>query len=574
MRCSRVHSSYALAVLGLLLFCGLIWPHSSRSEGATPAVAEPGFRVSPPDSESAEVQRRAVISPRDAVGYSDLLAELGSLPDGAGLAVGQVEAGGSAYLPDLTVPAFAGKTIVDGTGFNLGSYSHATGVGQRQYGSEISLSPGVSDITVYQADDYLFSVIGFGSGLPPLAQPFAVMNHSYVGSGAGAVIAQELNRRMDVIVEQENAVVVVATNNGASSPLPEFFAQTYNTITVGRSDGDHAAGLTTLNESGRIKPDIVAPEGTVSNSAPMVAAAASVLLERGQATGNPNSTQNEVVKAVLLAGATKDEFTGWSNSDLQPLDLVYGAGELNIYNSYFILEGGEFPNSSTGGAPPLADGRGWDYEPEIVPLQDRDYRLEIGVPSEVSIALTWNAQISDAGGALDYDTLELPTLELYLQDASESFPGVPLAVSTSTVDNVQHIHARDVSAGTYTMTVRSIDGTTDYGLAWRVDGAAPVSAPGSGARTGLRLHEAQPNPFNPSTVIRFDVAVAGPVELAVFDVAGRRVRTLVHDSREAGSYRVSWNGRDEAGRPVASGVYLYELRAGSEKQTRRMTLVK
>lgn len=574
MRSSRLHPRHLAVGLGALVLCILLWPGARTFASGGPTVDESQFRITPPDPEHVVELGRQVVSPRDAVGYSDLLAELGALPDGASLRVTQIEAGGFAYLPDLAVAAFAGKTFVDGSGFNSGAYSHATGVGLRQYGSEISLSPGVADITVYQAEDYLFNVLGYGSGAPPLAQPYAVMNHSYIVTGVGAADAEALSRRMDVVAEQENAVVVVGTNNGASNPLPPLFAQTYNTITVGRSDGDHASGLTTVNGAGRVKPDIVAPEGSVSNSAPMVAAAASLLLDQGQATGNPHATRHEVVKAALLAGATKAEFPGWSNTDLQPLDLVYGAGELNIYNSYFIMEGGEFENSDTGGPPPLAGDRGWDYEPQIVPLQDRSYRLQLDATSDVSIALAWNARISDTDGALDYDTLEVPALELHLQDSSEFFPGPPIAVSASPVDNVQHVYREDVPQGTYTITVRSIDGTTDYALAWRVEGPEAVSAPSPGNRQGMRLHEAQPNPFNPSTVIRFDVAAAGPVELIVYDVAGRRVRTLVREARDAGSHQATWDGRDDRGLPVASGSYLYQLRAGVEVQTRRMTLVK
>jgi hypothetical protein len=88
------------------------------------------------------------------------------------------------------------------------------------------------------------------------------------------------------------------------------------------------------------------------------------------------------------------------------------------------------------------------------------------------------------------------------------------------------------------------------------------------------LHPAIPNPFNPSTTIRFELQQAGKVELKIYDVAGRRVRTLVQESRDAGSHDVIWRGLDESGRQVASGVYLYRLHAGSYVETRRMTLLK
>lgn len=82
-----------------------------------------------------------------------------------------------------------------------------------------------------------------------------------------------------------------------------------------------------------------------------------------------------------------------------------------------------------------------------------------------------------------------------------------------------------------------------------------------------------PNPFHPTTTIRFSLAQEGQARLAVFDVAGRRVRTLVDGMRSAGSHAATWDGRNEAGRPCPSGVYLYRLDAGDRSDTRKMLLV-
>jgi len=64
------------------------------------------------------------------------------------------------------------------------------------------------------------------------------------------------------------------------------------------------------------------------------------------------------------------------------------------------------------------------------------------------------------------------------------------------------------------------------------------------------------------------------VTIAVYDVSGRLVRTLVHEHRAAGHYQEQWNGFDEAGRPVASGVYFYRMSAASFVETRKMILLK
>lgn len=84
----------------------------------------------------------------------------------------------------------------------------------------------------------------------------------------------------------------------------------------------------------------------------------------------------------------------------------------------------------------------------------------------------------------------------------------------------------------------------------------------------------RPNPFNPSTAIRFELPEAGSVTLRIFAASGSLVRTLVEATLEAGVHEIRWDGRDDAGRAAASGVYLCELAEGGRSVTRRMTLLK
>lgn len=96
----------------------------------------------------------------------------------------------------------------------------------------------------------------------------------------------------------------------------------------------------------------------------------------------------------------------------------------------------------------------------------------------------------------------------------------------------------------------------------------------SPAAPTARLMQNAPNPFNPSTVIQYEVARAGRVRLHVFDVAGRLVRTLVDGHTTAGGHVARWDGRDDNGRGVASGRYYYRLRVAEKVLTRDMTLLK
>lgn len=108
-------------------------------------------------------------------------------------------------------------------------------------------------------------------------------------------------------------------------------------------------------------------------------------------------------------------------------------------------------------------------------------------------------------------------------------------------------------------------------FAFRVTPAAAVEEPVDAA---FRLEQNFPNPFNPSTHIPFELTRGGRVALAVYDVAGRRVRAVLDRVLPAGLHEAEWDGRDDAGRAVASGVYFYRMQSGAKTETRRMVLVK
>lgn len=88
------------------------------------------------------------------------------------------------------------------------------------------------------------------------------------------------------------------------------------------------------------------------------------------------------------------------------------------------------------------------------------------------------------------------------------------------------------------------------------------------------LEQNYPNPFNPSTVIHYELAAQQQVDLQIYNLAGQKIATLVNATQGAGEYDVSWSGKDERGQDVASGIYLYKLKAGDFVQTRKMILRK
>jgi len=94
------------------------------------------------------------------------------------------------------------------------------------------------------------------------------------------------------------------------------------------------------------------------------------------------------------------------------------------------------------------------------------------------------------------------------------------------------------------------------------------------APTAFTLNQNYPNPFNPTTTLRYGVPEASAVSLIIYDIRGNVVRTMQSETRPAGWYEVVWNGLDDAGQPVSTGLYLTRLQAGSFNQTIKMLFVK
>jgi hypothetical protein len=116
-------------------------------------------------------------------------------------------------------------------------------------------------------------------------------------------------------------------------------------------------------------------------------------------------------------------------------------------------------------------------------------------------------------------------------------------------------------------------GTLYAGFWWRPWSTASVlNAPDNGVFTDA-LHRSYPNPFRGSTVIAYSTASTGHVEITIFDVTGRRVKSLVSEDRPAGLHEVTWDGCDDGGTRVSSGVYFYRFRTGRLSSVRKMLVL-
>jgi hypothetical protein len=116
----------------------------------------------------------------------------------------------------------------------------------------------------------------------------------------------------------------------------------------------------------------------------------------------------------------------------------------------------------------------------------------------------------------------------------------------------------------------SPDWATGDGAIWEYDPASPTGIePEPTNPTAFALYDNYPNPFNPTTTIKYDLLKLSEVRLSVFDMLGREVVVLVNERRDAGVHEVKFDGSN-----LASGVYLYRLQAGDFTQTKRLLLLR
>jgi len=424
----------------------------------------------------------------------------GSIPNGAGVPISLVEAGGinSIYFPNTNNPNFnaaddplgTAVNFIDGSGGQAnGNSIHAGNQAAIFFGNTSSIAPAANEVTVYEAGDYLSNVLNRQNGRDPIPQDFRVQNFSWISTSGNANQDRNALRRFDFVIGRDNITAVVGVNNNgkitepnaslpnATQAHPPLLSQSYNAIAVGRSDAYHSRGLTTVASygPGRSKPSLVAPRTTASAATSSVSSAATLL---HSAVAGTDAAQSPAMRAILMAGATKEEFvaftdpaTGlldpWERTPSQPLDNLFGAGELNVFNSWLITYGGQNAGSTT--TPTMAvDASGWDYQ-TANPGADVEYLFEIPAGTtaqELSIILSWNYEVTDTNASPNiFSPSELlANLDLELVDAM----GATVDLSISTIDNVEHLYLTDLGPGSYTLRV-STDVAQDFGIAWRTE---------------------------------------------------------------------------------------------------------
>ena len=428
---------------------------------------------------------------KDEVGYNQLRLRMGELlPLGDGLALTMVEpAIADEPNGNLPVPGhgdYQDVAITDKSGWVEGYTSHATGVAILLFGNDGSMCPKVSEVSIYRGEHWLTS--GFLhalTDLEPDPSSAPIVNHSWATSESPDA-REDITRRVDYVIDRDKVIMLTGALNNPypERPLPhaDLMVQGYNMITGGLSTGKHAHGGTTFDVAGRIKPDLVVPgipgAPLTSFVVPVLSSAAGTLYQAADLL--PSSKQEarmpQSIKAIMMAGATKHEFPEWLRTATQPIDLTFGAGELNIYHSMQILAAGR----QQAGAEYSVTSTGWDFG-----YANQDASLYFfDVPDShtnlFSAVLTWHRKVLDnlPGEAFGALTTHLADLNLTLFRAEGFALGEVVDESRSQIDNVEHIYQRDLAPGRYALRVVNESGNAEqFGLAWRTTSPeTPIAA--------------------------------------------------------------------------------------------------
>lgn len=175
------------------------------------------------------------------------------------------------------------------------------------------------------------------------------------------------------------------------------------------------------------------------------------------------------------------------------------------------------------------------------------WRLKIDVGSSQPLRLTWTKPV-----------LSGPSMSMILKD-----------VVTGEIVNMAEVNQHNINGVEQMPPGRFV---IYFGQADAVAGA--VAADLSTMPISYRVYQNYPNPFNPNTTISFDIPRPGHVQLAIYNLLGQQVRTIVDNQLATGSYRRDWDGRDESGTAVASGIYFARLITSDYVGTTKMMLLK
>ena len=211
----------------------------------------------------------------------------------------------------------------------------------------------------------------------------------------------------------------------------------------------------------------------------------------------------------------------------------------------------------------------------IEPSNDSEIMIDASNVDNGSITFSWEESTDENDDILMY-LMRTTSNEIGNHDIDTS----ATSFSVSYADMIEDMTENNVTVATIEWTVHVTDGidtveannapftiTIDGG--WAMNASAEALIP-----EVFALHQNYPNPFNPVTTLRYDLPENNLVNITIYDMMGREVKTLVNQTQDAGYKSIIWNATNDYGKPVSAGIYLYQIQAGKYISTKKMVLLK
>ena len=188
-------------------------------------------------------------------------------------------------------------------------------------------------------------------------------------------------------------------------------------------------------------------------------------------------------------------------------------------------------------------------------------------------AVTGLQYYSDGSTVTLYWTI-FPDAQYYIVERSTDSHFTTDVVSDFSVDASYTDYALEWDTEYFSRVAAYVGYWTDYSNVISVTLEFVGTADGDGLPATYAVHQNYPNPFNPLTTLRYDLPEDAMVNITIYDMMGRGVKILMNDQQTAGYRSTQWNATNDAGSPLSAGMYLYTIRAGDFRQTRKMLLLK
>jgi len=481
---------------------------------------------------------------------------------------------------------FNGKAIVVGSEFLITrdtSYISSTSIDGNQSGSVVVFNNGEDSMAVL-------------SGL-------TIMNGYVPFAGAGISCGHPgwnpSSPTLEYLIVKDNICTLgVGYLEGAGGILcVESSPKIYNTIVKNNARQGHSAGIACINNANpTIRNVLIANNTTFSdpeysyggiwcfnNSNPFLSQVTivdnygfGVFTDGGSAPifnnsiiwGNSGGSLNRPIIATY--SDIEGGLTGAGNIDSDPLFCDHASGDFTLFQHSPCVGTGE--NGANMGVYDI--GCETSNDPPSIPtiISPTDtFRLNITNDNiNDSLTFLWEQSIDPNNDAIVYfleahgDIAPLSRDSIFGNHLSfNHLEIVGLIGENNTVEGNWLIKASD---GEYTVSSDSNSLIINISTLIIQNGAQKPEA--------FALHQNYPNPFNPNTQLRYDLPKQAFVQLAIYDLLGRQVTTLVNQVEGSGYRSVTWNGTDTYGKTVSAGMYLYVIKAGDFVQTRKMILLK